>query len=87
MNTYLKIFLLVLAAIVAVKLLPLTLGLGFLLGLLLVGLVAFGLSLVGIVLLAAIALGAASAPLWIPALLVVGVIALIKKLGSKPAAA
>jgi hypothetical protein len=86
MNKFLKILLLVVAAVVAVKLLPLTLALGFLLGLLLVGLLVLGLSLVGVVFVAAIALGAISAPLWIPLLVVVGLIALIKKLSAKPAA-
>ncbi|MBI5688758.1 MAG: hypothetical protein HZC55_01580 [Verrucomicrobia bacterium] len=87
MNNFLKIALLVVAALVAVKLLPLTLGLGFVLGLLVVGLLVLGLSLVAVVAVAAVALGAALAPIWIPALVVVGIITLIKRLSAKPVVA
>jgi hypothetical protein len=86
-NKYLKIFLLVVAALVAIKLLPLTLAFGFVLGLLLVGLLLLGLSIVAVVLIAAVALAAVLAPIWIPVLVIVGLIALIKKLNAKPAAA
>ncbi len=85
MNNFLKVALLVVAALLAVKLLPLTLGLGFVLGLLVVGLLLLGLSLVAVVAVAAIALGAALAPVWIPLLLILGLIALIKRLSAKPA--
>jgi hypothetical protein len=79
--------LLVVAAVVAVKLLPLTLALGFVLGLLLVGLLVLGLSLVAVVLVAAAALAAVLAPIWIPVLVILGLIALIKKVSAKPAVA
>jgi hypothetical protein len=85
MNTFLKVFLLVVAAVVAVKLLPLTLGLGFLLGLLLIGLLGVGLSLVAVVVVAVVGLAAVLAPIWIPVLAIVGLVALIRKLSAKPA--
>ncbi len=87
MKTFLKVVLLVVAAVVAVKLLPLTLAFGFVLGLLLVGLLVLGLSLVAVVLIAAVALAAVLAPIWIPVLAIVGLITLIKKLSAKPAVA
>lgn len=87
MNNFLKIFLLVLAAIIAVKLVPVTLALGGLLGLLLVGLLLCGLSLVAVVAIATLALAAVLAPVWIPALVILGLIALIKRWGQRPATA
>lgn len=87
MNSFLKIFLLVLAAIIAVKLVPVTLALGAVLGLLVVGLLLCGLSLVAVVAVAALALAAVLAPVWIPALVILGLIALVKRFGSRPAPA
>ena len=87
MKTFLKILLIVTAAVIAVKLLPFTLALGLLLGLLMVGLILCGLSLVAVVLAVAVALAAVLAPLWIPALVILGLIALIKRFSAKPAAA
>ena len=87
MNTFVKVLLLVVAAIVAVKLLPLTFALGCVLGLLVMGLLLLGLSLVAVTLVAGVALVSVLAPIWVPVLLVVGLIALIKKLSAKPAIA
>lgn len=88
MKTFLKVLLLVVVALVAIKLLPLTIGLGFATGLLLVGLVMAGLSLLAGLAVVALVLGALLAPVWIPALLLVGFIALMRRLvRRKPAAA
>lgn len=87
MNTFVKVLLLVVAAIVAVKLLPLTFALGCVLGLLLVGLLLLGLSMVAVALVASVALVSVLAPIWIPVLLIVGLFALIKRLSAKPVAA
>lgn len=87
MNPYLKILLLVLAAIVALKLLPVTLALGCLLGLLLAGLVLCGLSVAVITALATVALAAVLAPVWIPVLVILALVALIKKVNRPPSPA
>ena len=84
MKTFLKISLIVVLALLALKVLPLVV-VGAIAGLL----IAAVLGLVGISLLAAllaVALGLAFAlsPIWIPVLLVMGVISLFKKLGDKP---
>lgn len=79
MKTFLKVLLLVIIALIAIKLLPLTIGLGFAAGLLLVGLVVAGLSLIAGVAVLALVLGAVLAPVWIPVLLLVGLIALIRR--------
>lgn len=84
MKTFLKILLIVVLALLALKVLPLVV-VGAIAGLL----IAAVLGLVGISLLAAllaVALGFAFAlsPIWIPVLLVMGAISLFKKLGDKP---
>lgn len=79
MKTFLKVILLVVVALVAIKLLPLTLGLGFATGLVLVGLIAMGFSLLAGLAALALVLGAVLSPLWVPMLLIVGLIALIRK--------
>jgi hypothetical protein len=79
MKTFLKVVLLVLVALAAIKLLPLTIGLGFATGLVLVGLIAMGFSLLAVVALLVLVAGAVLAPVWIPVLLLVGLIALIRK--------
>lgn len=86
MKTFLKVLLLVLVALIAIKLLPLTIGLGFVFGLLLVGLLAAGLSLLGGVAVLALVLAAVLAPIWIPVLLLVGLVALIKRCTRRAAA-
>ena len=86
MKTFLKIMLIVALAIIALKLSPVLFG-GALIGLIAaVALGAVGFSLM--VALLAIALGAAIAlsPIWIPVLIIMGVISLFKRLGDKPAA-
>ena len=83
MKTFLKVLLLVILALVAIKLLPLTIGLGFATGVLLVGLVMAGLSLLAGIAVIALVLGAVLAPVWIPVLLLVGFIALIRRMTRK----
>jgi hypothetical protein len=83
MNTFLKIILFLVLAVVAIKLFPLTLALGIILALMLGSAVFVGFSVVAAVLVVALALVAALAPIWLPALVVVGVIALLKKSGAK----
>ena len=79
MKTFLKVLLLVLLALVAIKLLPLTIGLGFAAGFFLVGLIAVGVSLVAAISALALVAAAVLSPVWIPVLLLVGLIALIKR--------
>ena len=75
MKTFLKIFLLVLLALVALKLLPLTLALGCVMAIVLAGLVMLGLG-VAVVL----------SPLWVPALVITGIVSLIVRTGKRAAA-
>lgn len=79
MKTFLKVTLLVILALIAIKLLPLTIGLGFAAGLALVGLLAAGLSFVAGLALVVLLLAAVLAPVWIPLLLLIGFIALIRR--------
>lgn len=79
MKQFLKIGLLVILALIAVKLLPLTFGLGFVLAGAMVALLALVASAVATLFAAMVGLAAVLAPLWIPILIVVGVIALIKR--------
>jgi hypothetical protein len=74
MKTFLKIFLLMLLALVALKLLPLTLALGCIMAIVLAGLVMLGLG-VAVVL----------SPLWVPALVIAGLVSLIVRTGRRPA--
>ncbi len=87
MNSFLKIFLLVVLALVAIKLLPLTLAVGCLLGLSLAGLMLVGVSALAGVLAVAVGLVAALAPLWIPVLAIVGLFAVIRRCSRRPVAA
>ena len=80
MKTFLKVLLLVAVAIIAIKLLPVTLIGGCFLGLILIVALALGLSAVAVLLALAIGLMALLSPIWIPVLAVVGVIALVKRL-------
>jgi hypothetical protein len=90
MKTFLKILLIVVLALLALKFLPVVL-VGSIAGLL----IAAVLGVVGVTLLAvmlagllAVVLGLAFAlsPIWIPVLVILGAISLFKKIGDKPAA-
>ena len=78
MKAFLKVVLLVIAAIIAVKLLPLTFALGCALAAGLLGLIVLGVSAFFAILIAAIVVVAVLSPIWIPILALTGLIALIK---------
>jgi hypothetical protein len=86
-KTFFKVLLLVIAAVIAVKLLPLTLGLGCLLGLALVALLAVGVSVFALLAGLAVFLVAVLAPIWLPVLAIIGLVALIKRANRRPAGA
>ena len=79
MKTFLKIALLVIVALVTVKLLPAIFGLGCALAAAVLALVAIGASAVAALIGGVIALAAVLSPIWVPALAIVGLIALIKR--------
>ncbi len=85
MNSFLKVVLLILVAIIAVKLLPAMLALGFLPGVAVVALGAIGVSVLGALCLASAVLLAVLSPVWVPVLAIIGVIALIKRSGRRTA--
>lgn len=80
MNTFLKVLVLIVAAVLAVKLLPMTLAVGLMLAAGLVLFTILGVSALVVVLCVGVALAALLSPVWIPVLALVGVIALIKRL-------
>jgi hypothetical protein len=79
MKAFLKVVLLVVLALVALKFLPVTLGLGFAVGLLLVAFFALGMSMIAGIAVLALFLGVVLSPIWIPVALLVGLIALIRR--------
>jgi hypothetical protein len=79
MNAFLKLVLLVLCAVLAVKFLPEMFAFGCLLAATLLGLAALGLPLLIAVCAAILAFVVLLAPLWLPVLLIVGVVALIRR--------
>lgn len=85
MKTFLKISLIVLLSLIAIKFIPIV-SLGALVGLLVAAVLgAIGLSLLAALVAVAIALGLALSPIWIPVLVVMGAISLFRKLGDRPA--
>jgi hypothetical protein len=85
MKTFLKILLLVVVALVAIKLLPIALVAGCVAAALVAVLAILGVSLAAAVVVAALVVAAVLSPIWLPVLVIVGVIALCKRL-SRPAA-
>ncbi len=85
MKTFLKILLVALAVIVAIKLLPLALVLGCVVAGVAAIVAAVGVSLGAGLLAAGLLLALVLSPIWLPILALVGIVALIKKLGAKPA--
>ena len=81
MKSFIKFLLIVIIAVLAVKLLPLTFALGCILAVAVLGMFALGLSAMAILLVVAIALAAILSPVWIPLFLIVGLVALIKRSG------
>lgn len=80
MNTFLKFVLLVLCAVLAVKFLPEMFAFGCLLAATLLGLAVMGLPLLAVLCAVVLALVVLLAPLWLPVLLIIGVVALIRRL-------
>jgi hypothetical protein len=78
-KAFLKVILLVVLAIIAVKLLPLTFALGCVLALAVLALVAVGVSVMAALLAAIVVLAIASSPIWIPVLAIVGLVTLLKR--------
>lgn len=79
MNTFWKVLLIVLALIVAIKLSPI-LFLGAFVGLLLATILgAVGISLLTALGSVAIAFTLALSPIWVPVLLVLGILSLVRK--------
>lgn len=79
MKTFLKVVLLVVLAILALKLIPLTLGLGCVLLAVLLGFLALGVSAIVVVTGAMVVVAAVLSPIWVPVLLIIGLIALIRR--------
>lgn len=80
MNAFLKLVLLVLCAVLAVKFLPEMFAFGCLLAATLLALAVLGLPLLALLGAVALALVVLLAPLWLPVLLIVGLVALIRRL-------
>lgn len=87
MKTLLKVVLLVVLAVVALKLLPLTFALGCVLALAVLALVAVGVSIVGALLAAVLVVTVATSPIWVPILALVGLITLFRRGNGRPAGA
>jgi hypothetical protein len=85
MKTFLKILLIVMAAIVAVKLLPFALALGCVVAAGMGVVAVIGFSLAAGLLGAALLLALVLSPIWLPVMALVGIIALVKKTGTKAA--
>ena len=84
MKTVLKVLLVVALLLVAIKLSPIVFVVA-LAGLLIAAILgALGLSLLAVFAATVITLMAALSPIWIPVLLIMGVISLIKKLSNRP---
>jgi hypothetical protein len=79
MKTFLKILLIVVAVIVAVKLLPIAFAAGCLTAGLLAGLAAFGVSMMALLACAGLLVLAILSPIWIPVLAIVGIVALFRR--------
>ena len=85
MKTRRKVFLIVILSLVAIKFVPFVF-LGAMIGLLIAAVLGMlGLGLVAALLVVAIGLALALSPIWIPILIVMGVISLFKKLNDRPA--
>lgn len=85
MKTFLKILLIAVLALLALKLTP-VFAVGAFIGLIVAAVLsAVGLSLVAALVAVALAFAMALSPIWIPVLVVLGAISLFKKLGDKPA--
>jgi hypothetical protein len=82
MKTFLKVLLIVVAVIVALKLLPIALGMGCVVAAILAGLAVLGVSLAALLICAALVVAAVLSPVWVPVLAIIGVIALFRRGGA-----
>jgi hypothetical protein len=78
-KTFLKIALIVLAALLAIKLLPLTLAAGFFLAAVALLILVVGASAAAVLFCVAVILAAALSPIWLPVLAVIGLVSLIRR--------
>lgn len=81
MKTFLKVLLMVVAVILAVKLLPIAFVTGCAVAALLAGLAVLGVSLAAVLFCAALAVVALLSPIWVPVLAIVGIVALCRRHG------
>ena len=79
MKTFLQVLLLVLAAIVALRVLRVAFVVGCLVALPVAGLAIAGVSLVGAALIALLVAAAVLSPVWLPVLAIVGIVALCRR--------
>jgi ABC-type transport system involved in cytochrome c biogenesis permease component len=87
MKTFLKVLLILIAVVVAIKLLPVALAFACGIAACAVIVALVGVSLAAGLLCAGLLLALLLSPIWLPVLALVGGIALIKKLNAKPATA
>jgi hypothetical protein len=78
-KTFLKVLLIIVGVLLVLKLLPLLFGLGVGLVILLTVAGLLGLGVTGILVSALVVLAVLLSPLWLPLLVIVGIIALVKK--------
>ena len=71
-----------LTVIVALKLLPIALGMGCVVAAILAGLAVLGVSLAALLICAALVVAAVLSPVWVPVLAIIGVIALFRRGGA-----
>lgn len=81
MKTFLKVLLFVILAVIAVKLLPVTLALGCILAVGIALIAAVGVSLLAGGIWVALAIVAVLSPIWVPILAIVGIIMLLRRSG------
>lgn len=86
MKKLLKITLLVIAALVALKVLPVALAFGCVLALAVAGLAVVGVSLLAALVVAALVAGIVLVPVWLPVLAIVLMVSLARRLFLRPAA-
>jgi hypothetical protein len=86
MKPFWKILLLVLAVIVAVKLLPVTLAMACVLGGIALAVVAVGVSLAAGLMGVGLVIALLLSPIWLPVMALAGIIALCKRANAKPVA-
>jgi hypothetical protein len=85
MKTFLWVMLILVGVVLAVKLLPLLFALMCVVGGGVAAVVVVALSVVALLAGVGLLLALVFSPLWLPALVVVGLITLIKRTGAKPA--